>query len=398
MKTTQISRGRKTAILTLSVICIFLCGFLIWLSKYSSIYPIGEAKLTGYSHPIWSPDGTYIALYCGFSYPTDGWDERSFDDDGNSFWRFRPNDVCIVDLKTRQLKRITYGRDKFDLIMSPDGSMLSWWDRYKGALVVYDVMSEKTLAKVKTFRDWREQFWSLDGRRIVSSCGNAALDINSKEVTLTPSMLSSYVALSPNEKYLAFTQKVRPDGSEVELVPTQNGVCDWPGGWKNDKELLVISKDGGGVFKSEFYVYGWPFAWSPDSSLFIVEKETNDFGTSEMAIVYVPTGEAVSLEIKGFDLDLYWSPSGNKIAYKTFDKITQKDAIKVIEIEFKTNPFSYRIVDEQTFSLGVKLGNSYESDYLTWSPDEKHITFFASRTIWILNLETGEIEPLLPEN
>lgn len=398
MKTKRISRGRKTAILALSVICICLCGFLIWLSKYSSIYPIGEARSTGYSHPIWSPDETYIALYCSFSYPLDGWDERSFDDDGNSFWRFQPNDVCIVDLKTRQLKRITYGRDKFDLIMSPDGSLLSWWDRYKGVLVVYDVRSQKTLAKIRTVAGLEEQFWSLDGRRIVSSCGNAALDIRSKEVTLSPSMLSSHVALSPNEKYLAFTQKVRPDGSEVELVPTQNGVCDWPGGWKNDKELLVISKDGKIVFKSEFYVYQWPFAWSPDSSLFIVEKETNDFGTSEAAIIYVSTGEVIWPTIKeGLD-DWYWSPGSDKIAYISYDATTEKNVIKVVEFDFKTNPFSYRIINEQTYQLDMRPESTYGRAHLAWSPDEKYIAFTASRAIWILNLETGEIEPLLPEN
>lgn len=146
MKTTRISRGRKIAILVLSVICICVCGFLIWLSKYSSIYPIGDAKPTGYSDPIWSPDGTYIALYCGFSYPTDGWDERSFD---NLYWPAHTDDVCIVDLKTKQLKRITYGRDKWDIIVSPDGKMLAWDDRVKDSMIIYDVNAQKQLRRSK---------------------------------------------------------------------------------------------------------------------------------------------------------------------------------------------------------------------------------------------------------
>lgn len=410
MKTTRISRGRKIALLTLSVICICLCGFLIWLSKYSSIYPIGEAKPTGHYHPIWSPDGTYIALYCGFSYPTDGWDERSFD---NLYWYLHTKDICIVNLKTRQLKRLTFGRDKWDLIMSPDGKMLSWDDRVEDRMIIYDVIAQKTVAKVKNMVGGGS-FWSLDGQRILSSCGNDVFDVKTKKISLHPSMVSFNVELSPNEQYLAFTQQVHPDGTEFEMVEGEPGACPSPDEIDPD-EILVIMENGKVKYKSDFIVYGW-LVWSPDSSFLTSKRESKEIEADELAIVYVPTGETASLTVKSWMGDWYWSPSGNKIAYKTFDKIAQNDVINVVEFEFKTNPFSYSIISEQTFPLEKRPEYISEDDYLAWSADGRYIAYTLRRLegikdfgaygiahiyewekIWILDLATGEQTPLLPE-
>jgi Tol biopolymer transport system component len=252
------------------------------------------------------------------------------------------------------------------------------------------------MAKVKNMIG-SGSFWSLDGQRILSSCGNVVFDVTTKKTSLRHSMVSFSVELSPNEQYLAFAQQVHPDGSEFEMIEGEAGECPSPDEIDPD-EILIIMENGKVKYKSDFIVYGGNYAWSPDSSFLTVTKQSNEGNFDEMAVVYVPTGEVILFKAKGWIFDWYWSPSVYKIAYQTFDAVAQNDVINVVEFEFKINPFSYSIIKEQTYPLSMDIGSTYDIDYLTWSPDEKRIAFTASRTIWILNLETGEIEPLLPEN
>lgn len=221
--------------------------------------------------------------------------------------------------------------------------------------------------------------------------------MTTKKTSLRHSMVSFTVELSPNEQYLAFTQQVHPDGSEFEIIEGEVGACPSPDGIDPD-EILIIMENGKVKYKSDFIVYSKNFVWSPDGTFLTVAKESKEGDFDELAIIYAPTGEVALIPVKGWIFDWFWSPSGNKIAYKTFDAVAQNDVINIVELKFLLNPFSYSIINEQTYPLSMGAGNINEMDYLAWSPDENSIAFGSHRKIWILNLETGEIEPLLPDN
>jgi len=387
MKAIWISRIRKFATLALGTIIVGRLGFWVYLGTFSFEYPLGRAKLVAEEYPMWSPDGKYIAFSCSYHYPTD----LEYEGPGidRTMWGYGLRDICVVNWETKQFQRLSYGRNKGYPIWSPDGSKLFWWDSKHDKLVAYDFLLNKTFAKVNIEGSWWSPFWSLDSQRVLSSCGDAVLDVSTKKVSLYPSMVSSFVVLSPNEQYLAFAQEVRPDGAEVEMIPTENGSCEETGDLKDNKEILVITENGKTVFKSEFLVHGWTYRWSPDSSLFIVEKDSDEETMiSEMAIVYVPTGEVDSFTREWSFFDESWSPSGNKIAFREIGEI------RVIEFKIEVNPFSFLIINEWSFETEPVAELSGE---LSWSPDEKRIAFDEGYTLWILNLETGEIEPLLPE-
>ncbi len=294
------------------------------------------------------------------------------------------NEVCIVDLETRQLQRLTYGREKGHPIWSPDGKRLTWFDHRHNRMVIFDVTSQKTLGKFKTEDPWCDYFWSRDGQRVLSSCGNVRVDVSKIEVSHSPLIIQSdFMSLSPDEQYFAYTQRVQENRVASTLFVTQNEST---------------------VFKSDFLIYYPTFMWSPDSTVLLVLDDAEDI---KLFFLYIPTGEIASFEPPEWDTYFwYWSPSGNKIAYKT------EDTIEVIEIQFNTNPFSYTVVKEQSFYLGSLLEQSSSDGYLAWSPDEKFIALtsykfkerfgeayiYEAGKIWILNLESGKQTLLIPEN
>ncbi|MFN8413324.1 MAG: hypothetical protein U0Z26_13125 [Anaerolineales bacterium] len=352
--------------------------FSIWLNHYSSIYVIGPSVETEERFPAWSPDGKYIAFTCGFSYVSDGWDDRSWN---NPLWRPETYEVCVVDLATRQLKRLTYGREKWRPFWSPDGRMLLWKDLGNKKIILFDFEHQKTLAKIPNDSQCRYYFWTQDNKSIISECGDFSLNLSTMESSTTLPLFSSLnprdvidVHFSPDTKYVASSQE----------------------------DVLVVLKKEREFFKSNFFISADPITWSPDSSILLFSKgiDTENTDIVEIGFLHVPTKEIVWY--KGENIwglyDVFWSPNGDKIAYQT------GDTIEVIEFKFKTNPFSYVVVEKKSYP--INYGQNEIS--LTWSPDEKYIAFVASVPVgeekikaeasemyyvWpkiqLLNLETG---------
>ena len=405
MKRNKPSRCWVTLIIVLSLIgCHYL--FTTWLHHYSSIFVIGPASKTHESSPSWSPDGKQIAYLCGFSYFSDGWDSRSFN---NSEWGRRTSEICIYNLENRQTRQITkFGRDKYSPLWSPDGRILAWTDLRLNVLTFFDMENYKTLATISLDKIASPYFWSKDSQSLLSSDGRFILDISTMNISRHP-WTDEFEddVLSASEKYVAFAQKiVLTDEMDSQALEAYRKEFD------DDPYIVFVMENKNVIYESNYWASSFPlpFVWSPNGDILMFEK----FGTygedsvrRGIVFLYAPTGETA---LFNSDVEFpVWSPSGQKIAYKP-----DEDTINVVELELKTNPFSYTLIGEKSFPLNKSsMGDRFEDNTfwatLEWSPDESRIAFLkrefdyqegeASIThpskIWLLDLETGDQAPLI---
>lgn len=360
------------------------CGlaFKYWFENYSSIYVIGRPQKIFEDAPVWSHDGEHIAFSCGYYYPSDGWDNRSFN---NPQWGDETREVCILNLRTKEVKRLTYGRDKGKPFWSPDGSLLAWPDYRNDMLVIYNFEKGEVFAQIKQNTPWCGYRFSQDSKKLVSLCGDVEINIKARDVSYFPlPAQSDSLLLSPDGQYLAYTRYVNKST------------------WHT---VMVVKKNGKEFFQSGSYVYSIPFEWAPKEPILFYEQYDYDAGEiiEEYVFLHVPTGEFVNFKPKDdIGVTLSWSPMGDKIAVKT-----DEETITILDVRFETNPFSATITKEKTYFIKEHS----TSFFLYWSPDGKHIAFTAHELkekrgdariyypdkIWLLDLETGEQSPLIPE-
>ena len=400
--------SRHYAYVIIAIITIIGCdyGFNYWLRYYSSIYVVGLAEKTHERSPEWSPDGKYIAYLCGFSYPSDGWDIRSWNNPG---WGLRTSEICIIELDTRQIRQITrFGRDKYGLKWSPNGNYLLWIDGRKNLISIYDFENGKTLVNInRDTYDCLPIFWSQDSQRLLSSCGNFTLELPTMKISKSPSTTETTdMLLSPNEEYLAHLKEFSFTG-DVPLPALQKYHEIF--GANSNPYLMTIIQNGVSIYKSDYWVinhdHPHPFEWSPDGDILVFRKYVEDFEEPDIVFLYAPTGETALFESDEF-YSLYWSPNGNKIACKT-----NEDTLEIVEFEFRINPFSYIVTNRQSLSLNKSSEGDRFGEDLVWSPDEKHIAYSYYQfkenfneaiisfppKIWLVNLETGTQTPLVVE-
>ena len=358
MKSNILSRAsqRKLAL----VISVFLlCGFTTWLCVYSYTYPIGIPRMVGQHDPTWSPDGRFVAFKCSYSYPFDGFDITVPVSESMGIGQEGTGDICLVDIGTWKLKRITHEGGAFHPVWSTDGSVLMW-KHYNGELMEYNLQTE-TITESNNhteynMRDNKQSYVSSEG-----------------------------TLLSPNQQYLVRLTKVRGGYDFVVL--------------ENNKE----------IYDSDFLIYLDP-VWSPDNTMLVVERARDD-DKQEVTFINLLTKEEFSLQ---FDLLIYfisWSPDGKQVAIQTSEifnpELTSppKEILEIVSLEVEEDTLSYSIVEQNSYILqGMVSGN------IIWSPSGKYIAYRSAEAkrqlsdgawlvnadeIWLLDLETDKQFPLV---
>lgn len=384
MKKKRFFRSCVTALLVIAVVVGIGYGCFVWLFEYSFDYPIGNPKLISGGSPTWSPDGKYIAFSCGYTYPLDHLTVFPADDHN---WASMIEDVCVLDMQTKQMQRLTYGRKKGAPIWSPNGDLLAWWDERKNEMVIYDFKKGNTVAKVKLNDSWSGYLFSSDGQKILSENGIAEIDIHTHKLTLLSNSLEA-ITILPSA-----------DGQYVAAIRYDNEI-DW-------NQVLTITRNEQEPFRSDFSVDFLPFEWSPTKPIlmFAPALDPSDERFGQIAFLHMPNGEITWFQPEKSSYVWAWSPNGDKVAY-----LVDNETIKIIKADFDNLTPTLFIEEEHIYH--IQTPEPSKIVYFYWGPEENQFAIILRKEersrnayihygpieIWLFNLDTAILEPLSPDN
>jgi dipeptidyl aminopeptidase/acylaminoacyl peptidase len=322
-----------------------LCLFVVWLCIFSSVLPLGFSEMTDQIDPAWSPSGKLLAFECHYSYPLDGYDFHSFD---NPNFQQETGEICFWDLETHEVSRITYGRHKTHPVWSPDGSKLAWLDDRFG-LEMYNLRSRTKSSKIDF------QYYPVE---------------NLDDFYFSPSQLLT----------IQFTKPINQDN--------QNGFS------------FIVRRNGEKVFQGDFPVSPYP-KWSPDESILVLKKARVNDNQQEIIFISLLTQETTSVIINHPVYEIAWSPIDDKVAFAS------DEVVDVLKFKFNNQPFSYQVVQHQTFQIN-KIKNSFTEGELLWSPDSTYIAIvtysseeifngdplYEPAKIWLLDTKNANLRQL----
>ena len=349
----------KELLIASVLLCVFFLVIAIFFPSSSNTekWMLGPAIAAGGRNPAWSPDGSQIAFQCEYYHQSDFLDPDVWDD---PTWT-PPREICIYSLNSGNIRRITYGRFKGLPVWSNDGSQLAWHN-INETITIWDTkwhVVVRTIPDIGNPEDYQ------------SVCKNFTLTARFQELP-SPCLKTmekdlENVSWSMDGKNVAYTKSVPND---------------------NDSEtphFLFIQQDDEIIYQSRIPVmeFSSPPRWSPDGT--ILSWQPDDENT-DYAFTFRTTGETILVEGDHYP-EVYWSPSGTKIA------LIDLGNIEIQGIRFTTNPFSYEITYKIRYDIYKRTGGRAVN--LSWSPDEKYIVYELmlnpyDHQIWILDIESGE--------
>jgi Tol biopolymer transport system component len=193
--------------------------------------------------------------------------------------------------------------------------------------------------------------------------------------------LSEPAALSPNGKYIAYSDYPINGDYNLSRWIYQNGV----GKWEFRPQDYGIQQDGTLSVHSP--------SWSPDGSrvvwwLNVFESEPSyEALFSGIGIFNIPESTSViisdaSYSSLGYNPAPQWSPDGKWIVYWSGDQFKNRLGLWIA----RTNGEEIRLVAEF---------DGFTYDHAVWSPDGQIIAFENPEDgeIWLYEMETGELSP-----
>jgi len=186
-----------------------------------------------------------------------------------------------------------------------------------------------------------------------------------------------------------------PDGTKIAFDATENPI-KWP------TQIWMMNADGTETRQiSQCPLYCAKPVWSPDGQKLLVETSPAKGEPAELYLLNPATGELKRLTDTAVDaLDAMWSPDGTRIAY------TETDLSGF-------NPWSrpyflwsnIALVDASGRNVRQLTSGGTYDEGPTWAPNGRYLAFVSNRRtkgqtiesmeIFVLDLETGQVYPLL---
>lgn len=325
---------------SLFFICIWLMLSLGACSRYADIPPeeveyISWTGLSPFERPVWSPDGTRLAL----------------------------KEWSLPGLGKARLAIYTFADEQLHLLTYTSGYFTSLsWSTDSSKLVV---------AKVDE-RGYGSQI--------------EIVDLNSEQVTMIGSgaagaawapdgqVIAIFVAPNSNTTSNQFAiNLVRADGKLLKTIPLQIKIAPI----SQSPTAIPPTLAPGQLFFIPSYPPEYNFdgmSWSPDGQqiAFSLSHHSSEGGLAgDLYIVNVDTGELRQMTFEGWNYEPAWSPSGNMIAYIKDVKSRLGGRLYVM----KPNGSCSSALSDMPFVEGI-----------SWSPDGSRIVYESGNGIYILNV------------
>jgi len=173
---------------------------------------------------------------------------------------------------------------------------------------------------------------------------------------------------------------------EPTQIHSYNGLIAFTSKQNGNLDIYTVRSDGSEQANlTDNPANDYSPTWSPDGTrlAFVSNRDTNDN-------IYVMNADGSNLtrltDDPGSDTNPVWSPDGTKIAYSTGDFSTKVTNIYVVD----SNGQNHRRITNYAHKTTIWP--------VTWSPDNQFILFDISQQIVKVNVNSGDVKPVMPPN
>lgn len=328
------NRSKLKFIVVIYLICILITGCI----SYKKVINHDAAY-----NPAWSPTEDKIAFECIYLTLADYLD--GFMNDG--IYKYPLRDICIWDISSQEIVRVTNSRLMFSPAWSSNGVSLAWMSHNITGDIENNLAIDQNLTVWNTELDTYLHFpapenfkydewsgdhlqWIKDDTQIILQGRGVVLDLETGLYTYFSDEIDGkpigFYSLSPDGNYLAITQlEIKDDlESHYDFQIFENDTLI------SDSQTAATNYNPPAWIANSFLV-----AWVGTSS-------GSSFYGDTLLISNALTGETVSLSIPDVDEINHpvWIANETQVIFASFP-----DELHFIDLEIVTEPFDVNIVN-----------------------------------------------------
>ncbi len=327
-------------------------------------------------NPVWSPNGDMIAFDCLYLNLDSLLPYIQNPAHEISWFRSNWNDVCLLDISSNELHRLTEDGKAKPAAWDSNGKQLAWIN--EDTLTIWNADTTSVSEVWFPIQDpWSYELeWSNDNQYLFFQGNGALLDIQQGTI-IQPSFGDQVndafdLTWSRDGKLLAYFQY-----DDDFMHPL----------------TVFIENNEGGISTINIKDYGFTsleiHSWSPNLKILAMSGYRID-DDDMLLLLYTELDEILEFPLMTqtrFD-DLEWSPTGKNIG------ILSGEEIYILTIVEDADSFSEASLDSQKIHLDGPE-KAYTVGSISWTPNGNQMAIGIGHCIWVLDLETMAATSLL---